>query len=140
MLKDAALLTVQLVLKALRYGMILKDASPYNVQLHQGRMTFIDTLSFEEYNEGEPWIAYRQFCENFIAPLALMHYVGLPMQQLLLAHPDGIPLQYAKKLLPFKSKFNVLLYLHIHLHASYGSKPSGEQKNLRFQNKNLSIF
>jgi hypothetical protein len=59
-----------------------------------------------------------------LAPLALMHYVGLPMQQLLLSHPNGIPLQYAKKLLPFRSRFNVHLYLHVHLHASYSSKKS----------------
>jgi len=128
MLKDAALLTLQLALKALDHGMILKDASPYNVQLHKGKMTFIDTLSFEQYKEGEPWTAYRQFCENFVAPLALMHYVGLPTQQLLLVHPDGIPLQYATKLLPFKSRFNVHLYLHVHLHASYSSRKSSKQK------------
>jgi hypothetical protein len=104
--------------------MILKDASPYNVQLHQGRMIFIDTLSFETYNEGEPWIAYRQFCENFLGPLALMHYTGLPVQQFFLAHSDGLPLALVRKLLPFRSRFNVHLYLHIHLHASVSSKTS----------------
>lgn len=128
MLKDAALLTLQLALKALDRGMILKDASPFNVQFYKGRMVFIDSLSFEEYKEGEPWIAYRQFCENFIGPLALMHYTGLPMQQLLLAHPAGIPLKYVKSLLHFRSKLNVHLYLHIHLHASYSFKRGGQQK------------
>jgi hypothetical protein len=128
MLKDAALLTLQLALKALEHGMMLKDATPFNVQLHRGRMIFIDSLSFETYKEGEPWIAYRQFCENFVGPLALMHYVGLPMQQLFLAHPDGIPLQYVKRLLPFQSKLNIHLYLHIHLHAAYASKASSRQK------------
>ena len=77
MLKDAALLTLKLALKALEYGMILKDASPYNVQMHKGRMIFIDTLSFEKYNEGEPWIAYRQFCENFIAPISVNALSGV---------------------------------------------------------------
>jgi 2-polyprenyl-3-methyl-5-hydroxy-6-metoxy-1,4-benzoquinol methylase len=138
MLKDAALLTLQLAEKALAHGMILKDASPYNVQLHKGRMTFIDTLSFEQYKEGEPWIAYRQFCENFIGPLVLMHYLGLPMQQLLLAHPDGIPLQYIKQMLPFRSRFNVHLYLHIHLHASYGSKSSSQQQKTFLSKQKLS--
>lgn len=122
MLKDAALLTLRLAVKALEHGMILKDASPYNVQFHQGQMMFIDTLSFEKYNEGEPWIAYRQFCESFVAPLALMHDRSLPLQQLLVAYPEGIPLQYAKSLLSFKSRFNVHLYLHVHLHSSYSVK------------------
>jgi len=128
MLKDAALLTLQLALKALEYGMILKDATPFNVQFERGKMVFIDSLSFEKYKEGEPWIAYRQFCENFIGPLALMHYVGLPLQQLLAVYPDGIPLNYVKSLLPFKSRFHIHLYLHVHLHASYSSKPSASQK------------
>ncbi|MDB5208835.1 MAG: SAM-dependent methyltransferase [Flavisolibacter sp.] len=141
MLKDAALLTIELVLKALEYGMILKDASPYNVQLYKGQMAFIDTLSFETYTAGEPWIAYRQFCENFIAPLSLMHYTGLPMQQLLLAHPDGIPLQYVKKLLPFKSRFNIHLYLHIHLHGSVTSKASDKpQKSFLSKQKLVNLL
>jgi len=127
MLKDAALLTLKLALKALEHGMILKDASPYNVQFHKGKAVFIDTLSFEIYKEGEPWIAYRQFCENFLAPLALMHYTGLPMQGLFLAHSDGIPLLLAKKILPFKSKMNALLYLHLHLHASLSVKESKQE-------------
>ncbi len=61
MLKDAALLTLQLVKEALAFDMILKDASPYNIQWHKGKFIFIDTLSFEKYEES-PWIAYRQFC------------------------------------------------------------------------------
>ena len=51
--------------------MTLKDCSVYNIQFHQGRPIFIDTLSFEIYRDGEPWIGYRQFCEHFLAPLAL---------------------------------------------------------------------
>ena len=50
--------------------MTLKDCSVYNIQFHQGRPIFIDTLSFEIYRDGDPWIGYRQFCEHFLAPLA----------------------------------------------------------------------
>ena len=63
MLKDAALLTLQLVKDAISFGLILKDATPFNIQWHKGKLIFIDTLSFEKYIETEPWIAYRQFCE-----------------------------------------------------------------------------
>jgi hypothetical protein len=79
-LKDAALLTLSLMRKALAAGMILKDATPLNIQLHKGRLVFIDTLSFETYDATKPWIAYRQFCEGFLAPLALMHYLQQPLQ------------------------------------------------------------
>lgn len=140
MLKDAALLTLDLALAALKYDLILKDASPYNVQLHKGRMTFIDTLSFEQYKEGEPWVAYRQFCENFVGPLALMHHLGLPMQPFLLAHPDGIPLQYVKKMLPFKSRLNVHLYLHVHLHASFSSGSKTQQKPFLSKQKLVNLL
>jgi len=124
MLKDAALLTLQAAREAMHYGMMLKDASAYNVQWHNGKMVFIDTLSFEKYNEAKPWIAYRQFCEHFLAPLALMHYLKLPLQNLLLAYPNGIPLAIVKKLLPPRSRFNLNSFLHLHLHANLSERPS----------------
>jgi hypothetical protein len=122
MLKDAALLTLQLLKESINYGLILKDATPYNIQWHMGRLVFIDSLSFEKYNEQQPWIAYRQFCESFLSPLLLMHYSQQPLQQLQLAYPDGIPLAITKSLLPGKSMFSLHTYLHIHLHAKVSSK------------------
>ena len=60
-LKDAALLTMDIQIEALKHNMYLKDASAYNIQFHNGRPIFIDTLSFEKYEEGKPWVAYRQY-------------------------------------------------------------------------------
>jgi hypothetical protein len=131
MLKDAALLTLRLVQEAMKYGMMLKDASAYNVQWHKGKMIFIDTLSFEKYEEEKPWIAYRQFCEHFLAPLALMHYLKEPLQNLVLAYPDGIPLQLVRKLLPFRSKLNLNTYLHLHLHGSIAQKPGQQTSTVK---------
>lgn len=122
MLKDAALLTLRITKEAIASGLILKDATPYNVQWYKGKLTFIDTLSFEKYDAGEPWIAYRQFCESFLAPLLLMHYKKQSLQPLLLAWPEGIPLSIAKSLLPGRSKFSLHVYLHIHLHANIAGK------------------
>lgn len=121
MLKDAALLTLQLMREALHYKMILKDATPFNIQWHKGRMIFIDTLSFERYQE-KTWIAYRQFCETFLAPLLLMHHRRQPLQSLQLAWPEGIPLATASVMLPWKTKLSLHTYLHIHLHASVAAK------------------
>jgi hypothetical protein len=67
MLRDAALLQLDLTASALEFDMITKDATPYNVQFLAGRPQFIDLGSFERYREGEPWVAYRQFCP--IVPL-----------------------------------------------------------------------
>jgi len=116
--KDAALTTLAIQRKALEQGMTLKDASIYNIQFYRGKPIFIDTLSFEKYEEGNPWIAYGQFCRHFLAPLTLMAYHDPRMGAMMRDYIDGIPLDLASGLLPFKSRFRVPLFLHIHLHAS----------------------
>jgi ribosomal protein L11 methylase PrmA len=116
-LKDAALLTLQVQRLAMARGLSLKDASAYNVQFHRGRPLFIDTLSFEHYDEAKPWVAYRQFCQHFLAPLALMAHTDLSLSQLLRVHIDGVPLPLASKLLPWWTRWTIGLGMHIHLHA-----------------------
>ncbi|MFA7685466.1 MAG: SAM-dependent methyltransferase [Candidatus Gracilibacteria bacterium] len=123
-LKDAALTTLQLQKIALEYGMSLKDASAYNIQFKEGKPLLIDTLSFERYDEGKPWVAYKQFCQHFLAPLALMKYRDLRMNQLLKAFIDGIPLDLTSKLLPKRTHFKFSLLTHIHLHAKSQEKYS----------------
>jgi ribosomal protein L11 methylase PrmA len=116
-LKDAALLTLDIQILSLSFGMILKDASAYNVQFVGSRPVFIDTLSFEKYEEGAPWIAYRQFCEHFLAPLALSAYRDARLQQLLSRFLDGVPLDLASELLPARTYARYGLLAHVHLHA-----------------------
>lgn len=116
-LKDAALLTLQIQKTALEHDMTLKDASAYNIQFQNGRPIFIDTLSFEKYQNGTPWVAYRQFCQHFLAPLALMAKTDIRAGQLLRCYIDGIPLDLASRLLPFFSRISASIYMHIHLHA-----------------------
>ena len=128
-LKDAALLTLEAGRIALEHGMMLKDATPYNIQWHNGALRFIDTLSFEPYTEGKPWIAYRQFCESFLSPLLLMHYSKQSLHQLQLAWPDGIPLAVTRALLPWRSRLSMLTWMHIHLHAKYAAKPAIAKEN-----------
>jgi ribosomal protein L11 methylase PrmA len=117
-LKDAALLTLRLEKMALERGMSLKDASAYNIQFRAGKPCLIDSLSFEHYEAGTPWVAYRQFCQHFLAPLALMAHVDVRMGLMLRIHLDGIPLDVASRLLPWKTRFNPGLGAHVHLHAS----------------------
>jgi hypothetical protein len=117
-LKDAALTTLEIQKQALEAGMVLKDSSAYNIQFHNGKPTLIDTLSFESYREGEPWVAYRQFCQHFLAPLALMAYTDVRLSQLLRVYIDGVPLDLASRLLPVRTRYGLGLGTHIHLHAS----------------------
>ncbi len=122
MLKDAALLTLEVQKRALARDHILKDASSYNVQFLGSKPIFIDTLSFEKYNASEPWIAYRQFCQHFLAPLALMAYCDVRSNKLLIANIDGIPLDMAKSLLPKRTQLKMGLLFHIHTHAKAQAK------------------
>jgi hypothetical protein len=116
-LKRAALTTLRIQKEALKRGMTLKDASAYNIQFMDGKATFIDTLSFEEAVSGRPWVAYRQFCQHFLAPLALMALRDIRLSQLFRVFIDGVPLDLASKLLPWTSHLNFGLLTHIHTHA-----------------------
>jgi ribosomal protein L11 methylase PrmA len=121
-LKHAALLTLEIQKISLDYGMTLKDASAYNVQFFKGKPVFIDTLSFEHYEPGKPWIGYRQFCQHFLAPLALMYYTDIRLGQMLRTYIDGIPLDLTSTLLPKKTWLNLGIMMHIHMHAKSEKK------------------
>jgi ribosomal protein L11 methylase PrmA len=126
-LKDAALLTLKLQKRALKHGMSLKDAAGTNIQFLHGRPVLIDSLSFEAYAEGQPWVAYRQFCQHFLAPLALMSRVNIQLVQLLRTNIDGIPLDLASRLLPASTRVNTGLLSHIHLHAAAQRRYAGHK-------------
>lgn len=132
-LKDAALTTLTIQKRALKYGMTLKDASAYNIQFKDGKPILIDTLSFEIYKEGDAWVAYKQFCQHFLAPLALMSKVDVRFIQLLKIYIDGIPLDLASRLLPFSTRLKFGLAAHIHLHSRaqerYSDKAVSSQSN-----------
>jgi ribosomal protein L11 methylase PrmA len=124
-LKAAALLTLRVQQEALTHGMILKDASAYNVQFHEGRPVLIDTLSFECYREGQPWQGYRQFCQHFLAPLALMSRRDVRLGQLLRVNLDGIPLDLATSLLRPHTLISPGLFVHLWLHSRFQRRYAG---------------
>ncbi len=126
-LRSAALTTLRLARVALDHGMILKDASAYNLQFVNGSWKLIDTLSFEQYEEGEPWVAYKQFCQHFLAPLALMSFRDQRLNLMSRLFIDGIPLDIAAKLLPPRTKLNFGLMTHIHLHARTQARYAGKE-------------
>ena len=90
MLRDAALVTLDLLQACLERHLILKDATPYNVAYREGRFVFFDTLSLDDYAEGQPWEGYAQFCREFLFPLMLTAYKKLDFQMWLRGSPAGI--------------------------------------------------
>jgi len=137
-LKEAALVTLTIQERALKVGMSLKDASGYNIQFNQGKALLIDTLSFEFYKEGDPWVAYKQFCQHFLAPLALMAKKDVHLNQLLRNYIDGIPLELASKLLPKNTKVIPGLMMHIHMHANAQVKYANNTDEAPQEKKEMS--
>lgn len=123
-LRDAALAMLQIARTASKFGMALKDASAYNIQFLRGRPILIDTLSFEPY-AGGPWVAYRQFCQHFYAPLLLWSATDPRLGRLSQVFIDGVPLSLASKLLPGRSWMKPGALFHVHMHAAAERKLSG---------------
>ena len=115
---------------ALKYGMLLKDATPFNFYFKEGRAILLDTSSFIFFKEGAPWLAYKQFCSEFLSPVALMHYNGQIWSGMVKANLKGMPLSFVSKQLPLKSCFNLTCLLNIHMHAKYANtEGSIEEEN-----------
>lgn len=121
-LKAAAGLTLKIQEMALAKGMILKDASAYNIQFIGRRPIFIDTLSFRIYQPGAPWDGYKQFCEHFVAPLAVASHGTPDVLRMQKSFMDGIPLATATKMLPGRTKLRRGLAIHLYLHLASQKK------------------
>ncbi|MCB0323826.1 MAG: hypothetical protein KDD69_09645 [Bdellovibrionales bacterium] len=117
--RDAALLTLDIQAKALDYGMVLKDASMFNVTFHRGAPIFLDTLSFHPYREGEPWHAFSQFLEHFLAPLLLAQYLGPEALGSMSRYMEGLPLATALRMLPWRARLRPLVFSNILLPQRY---------------------
>jgi FkbM family methyltransferase len=113
---------VKIIKISLKYGMILKDATPFNFYQKNGRAILFDTSSFMFLKENSIWPPYYQFCKCFLAPIVLMKYNGKNWSKIFMMFLDGIPLDFASSHLKLKSWFNLTTLLHIHLHAKYSKK------------------
>ena len=93
MLKDAALLHLELMRAALEAGHdpegFLRLQHPVDrrpARLHRHSL-------LRGPAQGEPWVGYRQFCELFLYPLMLQAYKGVDFRPWLRGKIDGIPAQ-----------------------------------------------
>jgi hypothetical protein len=116
MLRDAALLHLELLLAALDEGITTKDGSAYNLQWRGAAPVFIDVGSFERARDGEPWAGYRQFCQTMLYPLLLQSHLGLAFQPWLRAQIDGIEPGQLRKIFGGARRFRTGVLKHVHLH------------------------
>ncbi len=125
MLKDAALLQLELLAEALGAGLTIKDATPYNIQFLAGRPIFIDVGSFEAYSPGEPWIGYRQFTRQFLFPLMMRAWAGLPFQPWLRGNMEGPTAGDMKQILSLGRRMRPATMMHVSLQARMEDRMSG---------------
>jgi SAM-dependent methyltransferase len=91
MLCAAGDLTLELAGAVLPDGFGLKDATPYNVLFRGPNPVFVDILSFEQREPGDPtWLPYAQFIRMFVLPLLMNREFGLRANQTLFAHGSGL--------------------------------------------------
>jgi hypothetical protein len=131
MLRDAALLQLELNRRALQADLALKDATPYNVQWRGTRPVFIDVGSFERLRAGEPWAGYRQFCMQFLYPLMLQAYKDLPFHPWLRGSLDGIAPGDARALLAgerFRKGVLANVLVHARMESRYADVAGREVK------------
>jgi SAM-dependent methyltransferase len=137
MLKDAALLQLDLLLAALEHDMVLKDSTPYNVQFKGARPTFVDVGSFERIREGEPWVGYRQFCMLYLYPLLLQSAKGVPFHPWLRGSIDGIRPSEIRPLMNFRDRFRKGVFTNVILHAKLEQRYAGKPQQVKDEVKRV---
>jgi SAM-dependent methyltransferase len=131
MLKDAALLQLDLLPAALEHDLMLKDATPYNVQFKGARPVFVDVGAFERLREDEGWIAYRQFCMLYLYPLLLQAVKGVGFQSRLRGAIDGITPAEMRALMSFRDRFRRGFTTNVFLRARLERRDTGSPAGIR---------
>lgn len=137
-LKAAALLHLDVQIEALKFDVSLSDSTAYNVQFVGSRPVFIDHLSFTQYTEGEYWAGHGQFCQQFLNPLLLRAYLGIPHNAWYRGNQEGIPLEDISRIIPRKRKYlswNTLA--HITLQSWFQAR--AQNRNLASQAKSRKL-
>jgi len=135
-LKSAALLHLDIHLMALAQGMTLSDASAYNIQFQGAKPIFIDHLSFRPYKNGEIWAGHRQFCEQFLNPLLLQAYLGVPYNAWYRGTQEGIGVKELARLLKWRHMFRGKMFVHVVLQSIFQN--ASQNNALEVQKDTLS--
>src|SRR5487761_1299142 len=101
--RAAAHLTLHLGAEALAAGYVLKDATPLNILFDGCRPVFVDVLSFDPLEPGNPiWLAQGQFVRTFLLPLMALRYLGWPLAASQILRDGYEPTQLAEALGPLR--------------------------------------
>jgi ribosomal protein L11 methylase PrmA len=113
MLKDAAILTLEIQKRLIEKDYSLKDATPYNIQFLKSKPIFIDMGSIEKYNGEAIWYGYKQFCEMFLYPLILCDSLKINLQDIYPITSRGISAKSTWKMIKSSQKLRLRNIIHI---------------------------
>lgn len=144
MLKDAALLTLDICQELAKHNLSLQDAYPWNIYFDLNHPTFIDVGSIVSAPEDLVWTPYQQFCQFFLYPLYLSS-AGLSQaaRLQLFDYLQGVSEINLVKLLPFFYKirhpkiFSRVIFPYW-LEKLFPNAPEKMQKKLEFITKEIS--
>lgn len=131
MLRDAALLQLDVLDEALGCGMVLRDGTAHNVQFVGASPVFIDVPSIAPYREGEAWAGYRQFCSELLNPLLLESVRGIPSHVLLRGALGGVPPRTCAQALSARDLLRRGVLTHVWLHAKADARYRATDENVR---------
>lgn len=117
MLRDAALLQLEVLQAAVEEDMILKDATPFNIQWMGSRPAFIDIPSFTQMTPGQVWVGYRQFCQLFLYPLMFQAYKDVDFHDWVRGSIDGIDPEQCNRLMSVRDLLRRGVLTHVYLQA-----------------------
>jgi SAM-dependent methyltransferase len=113
MLRDSALLQLELLRDALPQGLILRDGTAYNIQFRGAIPLLIDLPSLGLRTPAQAWDGYRQFCETTLFPLLLASYRGIDVRPLLRGRLEGISVRECRRLLGWRDLFRGGVVSHV---------------------------
>jgi ribosomal protein L11 methylase PrmA len=139
MLRDAALLHLDILDRCLSQDFILKDSSAFNIQFLGSKPIFIDALSFVRLAPGEPWVGYNQFCKMFVYPLMLRAYKRVPFQSWLRSELEGLDPVTFRRLFGARDLLRAGVFTHVYLQAVMQKRLEASQTNVRGQIKRAGL-
>lgn len=138
MLHAAAALTLDFAERLVDEGLGLKDASPYNVLFHGSKPVFVDLLSFEPRDAGDPtWLPLAQFVRTFLLPLLVNKHFGIGLADQLATHRDGLEAEEVFRLLSPMQKLRPPFLSTVSIPVWLSAKKGAENAKI-YQKRNLN--
>ncbi|MGD0466162.1 MAG: class I SAM-dependent methyltransferase [Gammaproteobacteria bacterium] len=131
MLKDAALLTLHILKEALVNNFILKDGTAWNVTFHNNKMCFFDVISIGEYQNGQAWEGYGQFCQEFLYPLLIKAHKNIDFQNFFKGSLSGITPNLANAIFSFNDWFKQGVFKHVFINAQFNKSKTIKRASLK---------